>query len=89
MFEKIMIDMLTKDSVSIARQKYITIEEIEYAIGDNIRCAYINTERGRNKLAAELNDPFLSAVMTVWGDTPTVIEEITDEESSPNQNEEL
>lgn len=71
---KITLDMLTETGVSVKTQKYVEDGGIEYAVGEPHRRAYINSERGRNEIAAELPEPYLSAVMSVWGDAPTVIE---------------
>ena len=80
MTETITIDALTKNSVSVKRQNTITTEGSTYEIGDPNRCAYTNSAAGREQLAKEVPEPYLSAVMTVWGDTPTVedIEESID-----------
>ena len=75
MTTKTTLDMLTADSVSIKTQQYTTVEGIEYSIGQPHRCAYVNSERGRAEIMGVLADPYLSAVMMVWGDTPTVTEE--------------
>ena len=78
MTEKITIDMLTSDSVSIKRQNYIEQDGVIYAVGQPSRKAYSNSIRGRAEIAQELGEPYLSAVMSVWGDTPT-IEEASEE----------
>lgn len=75
MITKISLDMLTESSVSVRTQKYITDEGVEYAVGEPHRCAYVNSERGRAEIAAELPEPYLSAVLAVWGDAPTVFED--------------
>ena len=72
MQETITIDALTKNSVSVKRQKTITAEGSTYEIGEPHRCAYVNSVSGRKQLAAELPEPYLSAVLAVWGDAPTV-----------------
>mgnify|MGYP000860378665 FL=1 len=74
MVEKIIIDMLNQDSVSIKKQKYIVVDGQEYAVGEPWRRAYINSEKGREQVQTEVPEPYLSAIMTVWGDTPTVTE---------------
>lgn len=66
------LDALTKNSVSVKRQKTITAEGSTYEIGEPHRCAYVNSVSGRKQLAAELPEPYLSAVLAVWGDAPTV-----------------
>ena len=77
-YEKITVDMLTTDSVSILRRTFATINDEETQIGDNWRRSYINSEAGRLQISEELEEPYLSSVMQVWGDTPTV-EELSDE----------
>jgi len=74
MTEKITLDMLTQDSVSLKKQQYMIVEGIEYSIGQPWRRAYVNSERGRAEAQAEIAEPYLSAIMGVWGDTPTVVE---------------
>lgn len=69
------LDMLTETSVSVKTQKYIEHEGIEYAVGEPHRKAYVNSERGRAEIAAELPEPYLSAVLAVWGEAPTVFED--------------
>lgn len=72
MQETITIDALTKNSVSIKRQKTITADGSTYEIGDPNRCAYANSSSGREQIAEDLPEPYLSAVLAVWGDNPTV-----------------
>ena len=72
--EKTIIEMLTQDSVSIKKQKYIVVDGQEYAVGEPWRRAYINSEKGREQVQTEVPEPHLSVIMTVWGDTPTVTE---------------
>lgn len=66
------IDMLTKDSVSVKTQNYTTIDGVDYDLGLPNRKAYINSIKGRAELMAELPEPYLSGVLAVWGDEPTV-----------------
>jgi len=72
--EKTIIEMLTQDSVSIKKQKYIVVDGQEYAVGEPWRRAYINSEKGREQVQTEVPEPYLSAIFAVWGDTPTVTE---------------
>lgn len=72
--EKITLDMLTSDSVSILKQKYITIDGTDIKVGENIRNAYMNTQADRDNLKDALPEDFYNAVLAVWGDTPTVEE---------------
>lgn len=75
MIEKITIDMLTADSVSIKKQNYVVVNGTEYAIEEPWRRAYVNSTSGRTQLQAEVSEPYLSSILGVWGDTPTVVEE--------------
>jgi len=75
MFEKITLDMLTQDSVSLKKQQHITVNGVEYPIGEPWRRAYINSVQGRAQVQAEVPEPYLSAIMAVWGDVPTITEQ--------------
>ena len=77
MNEKITLDMLTQDGVSVKKQKYTVIDDKEYAIGEPWRRAYINSARGREQVNAEVTEPYKSVIMLMWGDEPTVIEEVS------------
>ena len=81
--EKITLDMLTKDSVSVLRQQFLTFNGEEMQVGGNIRNAYMNDESGREQLRKVLSDEYFNAVMAVWGTEPTV-EEPTESESENN-----
>ena len=52
--EKITLDMLTTDSVSILKQQYITVDGTDIKVGDNIRNAYMNTQTEREQLRSVL-----------------------------------
>ena len=72
--EKITLDMLTKDSVSVLRQQFINYNGVDMQVGENIRNAYMNSESGRQLIRNLLPDEYYNAVMAVWGDNPTVDE---------------
>jgi uncharacterized protein (DUF736 family) len=74
MIEKITLDMLTKDSVSIKKQQHTVIEGREYEIGQPWRRAYVNSAQGREQVEVEVPEPYKSAIFAVWGDAPTVDE---------------
>lgn len=82
--EKITIDMLTTDSVSILKQTFINYDGKLQQVGDNVRNAYMNSISGRAELATVLDEPYLSSVMSVWGETPTVEEPVTETEVKNN-----
>lgn len=76
MIEKYTLDMLTQDSVSVKKQTYIDYMGQQYPIGEPWRRAYLNSVKGRQQIAEELPVAQVNAIMAVWGDTPTVTEEV-------------
>lgn len=64
--EKITLDMLTKDSVSVLRQQFLTFNGEGMQVGGNIRNAYMNDESGREQIRKVLSDEYFNAVMAVW-----------------------
>jgi len=76
MIEKITLDMLTQDSVSLKRQQYIVQDGKEYAVGEPWRRAYINSVNGRRQVENEVPEPYKSAILSIWGDSQTVDESI-------------
>lgn len=64
--EKITLDMLTKDSVSVLRQQFINYNGTEMQVGENVRNAYMNSKSSREQLRAVLPDEYYNAVMAVW-----------------------
>lgn len=81
LIEKITLDMLTKDSVSVLRQKFVVINDEEMRIGDNIRNVYMNSPSDRESIKKVLNEDYYNAVIAVWGPLPTVEDPVIDEES--------
>ena len=78
--EKIALDMLTKDSVSVLRQQFLTFNGEEMQVGGNIQNAYMNSESGREQLRKVLSDEYFNADMAVWGTDPTIDEPKTESE---------
>lgn len=74
MHEKITLDMLTADSVSIKKQQYNIVNGMEYPIGEPWRRAYVNSTNGRMRAQTEVSEPYLTAIMIVWGSAPTITE---------------
>lgn len=72
--ETIMLDRLTKDSVSVLRQETVENNGAEYAVSEPHRKAYANSAKGRDEITEELSGEYLNAVMAMWGDRPTVTE---------------
>jgi hypothetical protein len=75
MIEKITLDMLNQNSVSVKKQKYIIQNDTEYAIEDIWRRAYVNSIQGRQQVEDEVAEPYKSVIFMMWGDSPTVTEE--------------
>ena len=65
--EKITLDMLTKEGVSVLRQKFININDVEVQVGGNVRNAFTNCEDDRKILKEQLSEDYYNAVMAVWG----------------------
>ena len=73
---RISLDVLNEYSVTVKTQQYIDIEGEELNVGEPRARAYANSERGRAELAEEVSEPYLSAVLAVWGDESKVKEEM-------------
>ena len=74
MIEKITLDMLRQDSVSVKKQRYYNDNGVEHAIGQPHRKAYTNSVRGREEVETELPQAQQNAIFAVWGSEPTVDE---------------
>lgn len=75
MREQIFLDMLTEDSVSIRRQRFTSVDGVDYPIGDPWRRAFVNSSAGREQLEADVPEPFLSVIRLMWGDSPVLVDE--------------
>ena len=60
--EKITLDMLTKEGVSVLRQKFININDVEVQVGENVRNAFTNCEDDRKILKEQLSEDYYNAV---------------------------
>ncbi len=76
MITKITLDILTQDSVSVKTQKFIDVEGQELEVGKPHRKLYENSVGGRIEVQAELPEAQQNAIFAVWGDTPTVSDDI-------------
>jgi hypothetical protein len=65
--ERITLDMLTKDSVSVLRQKFVNLGGEDVQVGENVRNAYTNCESDREILKEQLREEYYNAIMAVWG----------------------
>lgn len=64
---------LNCDKASFFIIKKVQIDDTYYTLGEPKEVSYENSLKGRQTLQNEINEPFYSLVMAVWGDTPTVI----------------
>lgn len=64
--EKITLDMLTKDSVSVLRQKFVNLGGEDVQVGENVRNAYKNCDEDKSILKEQLSEEYYNAVMAVW-----------------------
>ena len=78
MHEKISLDILTHDSVSVKKQRYVEVNGMEYPIGEPWRRAYVNSTAGRQQVQDEVPEPYRAAIFAVWGDEPTVADPVGD-----------
>lgn len=78
MNEKISLDMLTQNSVSLKKQNYTTVNGVEYPVGEPWRKAYVNSTSGRAQVTAEVPEPYKTAIFAVWGESPTVDDDSVD-----------
>ena len=69
---EISIDNLNIYGVSVKKTAYVEIDGVKYYISEPHRKAYSNSTEGRKELEIELQEPYYSAVMAVWGENPTV-----------------
>jgi hypothetical protein len=69
------LDLLNKDTVSIAIREFITTDDgRKLQVGDTARCCFANSENDRMKLKEMLPANYYVAVSAVWGETPTFID---------------
>ena len=76
MIEKITLDMLSQNSVSVKIQQHIEQNGVEYAIGQPHRKVYVNSTRSREEVQNELPQAQQNAIFAIWGDTPIVDETV-------------
>lgn len=76
--EKYTVDMLTQDNVSVSKQTFVEYMGQMFPIGQLWRRAYVNSTQGRQEIVVELPQAQVNAIMSVWGDAPTVDESISE-----------
>lgn len=72
MTTEISLDALTANSVTVKTVKIMEDGGETYRMPPHAK-AYINSEAGRAELMAELAEPYMAAVLNLWGDKATVV----------------
>lgn len=73
------IEDLCKNGVIIATQEVLIQDNKEpQKIGEITRVSYGNSERDRNRLKENEPEDIVTAVMTIFGDTPTNTENLSE-----------
>lgn len=75
MHEKIVFSTLTNEIVSMRIQQ---LDDEGQALGQPMHTAYVNNKRGREKMQEEVQEPYKSQILRMWGDNPTFDETVTD-----------
>lgn len=66
--ERVTLDMLTPESVSVLKQQFITVNGVEMQVGSNERNSFSNTKDDREVLKNVLFDEYYAAVIAMWGE---------------------
>lgn len=69
------IDNLNSDQVIFLINKKVEIDGTSYTLGEPQVVSYENSLQGRQVLSNEIDEPFYSLVMAIWGENPTIIPE--------------
>lgn len=77
---RITIENLTQDGVNIKKQRIIIDNEQELNVGEPFRVSYINSSSQKQQMIEEVEEPFCSAILAVWGESPTIEETTIEEE---------
>lgn len=64
--EKITLDMLTSEGVSVLRQQYLCYNGAEMQVGENVRNSFTNCDEDRKILREQLSEEYYNAVLAVW-----------------------
>lgn len=79
------VDMLTKDSVSILTKKFIELDGEMNQVGENHRCAYENSIKGRETIQKNEPEYIVNSVFAIWGDEPTITYNIGNKQTQENE----
>ena len=65
------LEQFTTESVNVITVSTATIDKERREVGRS-RMAYVNSPTGRKQLSEILPDEYVTAVLALWGETPTV-----------------
>lgn len=72
---KIILDALTESSVSVATKTMTILDGKEYIVGEINRCVYVNSKIDRERLVKDLDEKYINAIFSVWGNIATIVAE--------------
>lgn len=79
------LDHLTNLGVSVLEEHVLVLDDgTEKPLAQTSRRGYVNSVEERLQLKENVPEPYRSAVLAVWGDTPTVTEECAPREEQAN-----
>lgn len=84
--ERKSLDMLNVNSVCVVTQNFANIQGNEIQIGYNHRMAYRNSPKGRALLQASEPEEYVNSILSIWGNTPTLEDDVAEEDSNENQS---
>ena len=65
------LEQFTTESVNVITVSTATIDKERREVGRS-RMAYVNSPTGRKQLSEILPEEYVTAVLALWGETPTV-----------------
>lgn len=81
------IDMLTKNSVSIKTETTMEFNGQILPLGEPHRISFVNSVSGRIGLSETVQNPYLKSILDIWGKEPTVIDTPSDTPEGGENNE--
>lgn len=71
--EEIKIELLNTNGVSVIFTKHIEYGGQKLQVGEAVRTAYVNSVQGREDLKKQIPKPYLTCILEIWGNMPTVV----------------
>lgn len=81
MTETVALCSLTEKRVIVERVRQITADGVVYQAQTPLRRVYYNAPYDRELMQKELSEPYLSAVLAVFGETPLLTDASVQEET--------